>query len=56
MELPPSLEPTDTGGGTPAVHSVSKRSGEELAPRAAAGLNGERRADGDCMPNVVEVG
>ena len=46
MELPPSLEPTDTGGGTLAVHSVSTWSAGEIAPRAEAGLNGEGR--GDC--------
>ena len=41
LQLPPSLEPTDTGGGTPAVHSVSTGSGGEIAATAAAGLNGD---------------
>ena len=44
LELPPSLEPTDTGGGTLAVHSVSTGSGGAIAAMAAAGLNGDGRA------------
>jgi hypothetical protein len=44
LELPPSLEPTDTGGGTLAVRSVSTGSGGEIAATAAAGLNGDGRA------------
>ena len=56
LELPPSLEPTDTGGGTLAVHSVSTGSGGAIAAIAAAGLNGDGRAGEVMAKNKFEAG